>query len=89
MDWVTHITHNWMKQMSFPVKCKIFYFKKLSSDICRCLCNLDCRDIFVPVASTMSVLLGQIDPISGLRISGKKQNKNIYQILLMKMKLSP
>jgi len=65
MDRVTHITHNWMKQMSFVVECKIFYFKKLSSNICRYLCNFDCRDIFVPVVSAVSVLLGQIDAISG------------------------
>ena len=78
MNRVTHITHNWMKQMSFAVKCEIFYFFKVSSNICRSLCNLDCRDIFVPVVSTASVLLGQIDPISGLCRLGKKNIKQKY-----------
>jgi len=64
--------------------------KNLSGNISRCLCNEDCRDIFVPLVSTVLALLGQILSNSGLRILDiKTWNKNACRILFIKIKLSP
>ena len=70
MDCITHTTHNWVKQLSFAVECKFFISKN-------CLVTLvdvwvDFWDIFVLVVSTVSVLFGQIYPISGLHTLSKK-----------------
>ena len=64
--------------------------KNLSGNISRCLCNEDCRDIFVPLVSAVLALLGQIHSNSGLRILDiKTWNKNACRILFIKIKLSP